>query len=40
MEEMLFLSVIKNIPSLNTHTLITSMSQDVSAMLETTRPVM
>ena len=40
MEEMLFLSVIKNIPSLSTHTLITSMFQDVSAMLEITRPVM
>ena len=40
MEEMLFLSVIKNIPSLGTHILITSMSQDVSAVLEITRPVM
>ena len=40
MEEILFLSLIKNIPSLSTHTLITSMSQDVSAMLEITRPVM
>ena len=40
MEEMLFLSVIKNIPSFSTHTVITSMFQDVSAMLEITRPVM